>query len=135
MLEFFSVFSNFIITKFINFPRESAFFFWIACYIALSAMAMQRIRASLPSWDTTKKTSKKGFDKVWEGVDKLGAPVNKLTNKIGSEAFWPTTLDKESDKAARILKSFCSTFVFCLALIYYYTQRTLCCVVHVENVC
>jgi hypothetical protein len=25
----------------------------------------------------------------------------------GSEAFWPTTLDIESDKAARILKSFC----------------------------
>lgn len=38
----------------------------------------------------------------------VGAPVNKLSNKIGSEAFWPTTLDKESDKAARILKSFCS---------------------------
>lgn len=41
-------------------------------------------------------------------MDKLGAPVNKLSNKLGSEAFWPTTLDKESDKAARILKSFCS---------------------------
>lgn len=40
-------------------------------------------------------------------VDKLGAPVNKLSNKLGSEAFWPTTLDKESDKAARILRSFC----------------------------
>jgi hypothetical protein len=41
-------------------------------------------------------------------VDKLGRPINKFSNKIGSEAFWPTTLDKESDKAARILKSFCS---------------------------
>lgn len=71
---------------------------------------MERLRASLPSWDTTKTTSKKGFDKVWVGVEKLGAPVNKLTNKIGSEAFWPTTLDKESDKAARILKSFCSAY-------------------------
>jgi len=39
--------------------------------------------------------------------EKLGVPVNKLTNKIGSEAFWPTTLDHESDKSARILKSFC----------------------------
>jgi len=36
-------------------------------------------------------------------------PVNKLT-KIRSEAFWPTTLDYESDKAARILESFCSKF-------------------------
>lgn len=60
-----------------------------------------------PSWSTTKATSKQGFDKVYDLVDKLGAPVNKLSNKLGSEAFWPTTLDKESDKAARILRSFC----------------------------
>ncbi|MCJ1295570.1 hypothetical protein MMC34_007133 [Xylographa carneopallida] len=61
---------------------------------------------ALPSWSTTKTTSKAGFDAAWSALDKLGAPVNKLTNKIGSEAFWPTTLDKESDKAARILRSF-----------------------------
>ena len=62
---------------------------------------------ALPSWSTTKTSSKQGFDKVYNLVDKLGAPVNKLSNKLGSEAFWPTTLDKESDKAARILRSFC----------------------------
>ena len=62
---------------------------------------------SLPSWSTTKTTSKQGFDKVYNFVDRLGPPVNKVTNKIGSEAFWPTTLDKESHKAARILRSFC----------------------------
>ena len=62
---------------------------------------------TLPSWSATKTTSKQGFDKVYNLVDKLGAPVNKLSNKLGSEAFWPTTLDKESDKAARILRSFC----------------------------
>lgn len=55
-----------------------------------------------------KTSSKAGFDKVYTLVDKLGAPVNRLSNKVGSEAFWPTTLDIESDKAARILKSFCS---------------------------
>ena len=71
---------------------------------------MQKIKGVLPSWDQTKTGSKKGFDKVWGWADKLGAPVNRLTNKIGSEAFWPTTLDKESDKAARILRSFCSKF-------------------------
>ena len=49
-----------------------------------------------------------GFDKIYGLVDKLGPPVNKLSNKLGSEAFWPTTLDRESDKAARILRSFCS---------------------------
>ncbi|KKP07837.1 hypothetical protein THAR02_00045 [Trichoderma harzianum] len=68
---------------------------------------MQKVTSKLPSWDTTKTTSKKGFDKVWGWADKLGAPVNRLSNRIGSEAFWPTTLDKESDKAARILRSFC----------------------------
>ncbi len=51
--------------------------------------------------------SSSGFDKVYNLVDKLGAPVNKLSHTLGSEAFWPTTLDKESDKAARILRSFC----------------------------
>ena len=50
---------------------------------------------------------KKGFDKAWNAVDKLGTPVNRLSNRIGCEAFWPMTLDKESDKAARILRSFC----------------------------
>ncbi|KAL8778859.1 MAG: hypothetical protein Q9213_007213 [Squamulea squamosa] len=61
----------------------------------------------LPSWSQTKTTSKQGFDKVYNLVDKLGPPINKLSNKVGSEAFWPTTLDIESDKAARILRSFC----------------------------
>ncbi|KAM0497077.1 hypothetical protein ACHAP8_006970 [Fusarium lateritium] len=68
---------------------------------------MQKVKARLPTWDVTKTQSKKGFDKVWGWADKLGAPINRLSNRIGSEAFWPTTLDKESDKAARILRSFC----------------------------
>lgn len=58
-------------------------------------------------WSFTKKNSKAGFDTLWRWTDKLGAPVNKLSNKLGAEAFWPTTLDKECDKAARILRSFC----------------------------
>ncbi|EME46527.1 hypothetical protein DOTSEDRAFT_87066 [Dothistroma septosporum NZE10] len=58
-------------------------------------------------WQKMKGGSKAGFDKTWKALDKLGAPVNRLSNKLGSEAFWPTTLDKESDKAARILRSFC----------------------------
>ncbi|PMD63059.1 DUF500-domain-containing protein [Hyaloscypha bicolor E] len=61
----------------------------------------------MSAWDKTKHGSKAAFDKAWAGFERLGVPVNKLTNKIGSEAFWPTTLDHESDKAARILKSFC----------------------------
>lgn len=48
------------------------------------------------AWEKTKQGSKAGFDKGWQLFEKLGAPVNKVTNKIGSEAFWPTTLDKVS---------------------------------------
>lgn len=59
------------------------------------------------NWEKTKSYSKKGFDKAWHTVDKLGAPVNRLSNRLGAEAFWPMPLDKESDKAARILRSFC----------------------------
>ncbi|KIW76284.1 hypothetical protein Z517_11030 [Fonsecaea pedrosoi CBS 271.37] len=66
-------------------------------------------------WEKTKgysntayeKALKPGFNKAYAVVDKLGAPVNRLSNKVGSEAFWPTTLDKESEKAARILRGFC----------------------------
>ncbi|KKK14897.1 hypothetical protein P175DRAFT_0497897 [Aspergillus ochraceoroseus IBT 24754] len=58
-------------------------------------------------WERTKGTSKKGFDKAWHTLDKLGDPVNRLSNRVGAEAFWPMSLDKESDKAARILRSFC----------------------------
>ena len=67
------------------------------------------------AWKRTKKYSgtayskalKPTFDKVYYTVDKLGPPINRLSNKLGAEAFWPTSLDKESDKAARILRSFC----------------------------
>ncbi|KAK2742412.1 hypothetical protein FQN55_007850 [Onygenales sp. PD_40] len=63
---------------------------------------------SQPSkWGKTKGYSKRGFDKAWHALDKLGRPINRLSNKVGAESFWPTTMDKESDKAARILRSFC----------------------------
>jgi lipid-binding SYLF domain-containing protein len=61
----------------------------------------------MSAWEKTKRYSKKGFDKAWDTVDKLGGPVNRLSNKLGAEAFWPMAIDKESDKAARILRSFC----------------------------
>ncbi|KAI9677785.1 MAG: hypothetical protein M1822_008097 [Bathelium mastoideum] len=60
--------------------------------------SQQSSKASV--WAKTKASSKSWFDRI-------GAPVNKLSNKLGAEAFWPTSLDKESDKAARILRSFC----------------------------
>jgi len=68
---------------------------------------------SQTTWEKTKRYSKwgygkgkVGFDKAWDTVDKLGGPVNRLSYRLGAEAFWPMTIDKESDKAARILRSF-----------------------------
>ncbi|KAE8352042.1 DUF500-domain-containing protein [Aspergillus coremiiformis] len=63
-------------------------------------------------WNKTKVMGKKNFDKAWGALDKLGDPVNRLSNKLGSEAFWPMTLDKESEKVARILRSFCEDGVY-----------------------
>lgn len=36
----------------------------------------------------------------------LHSQGNDLANKFGAEAFWPMSLDKESDKAAAILRTF-----------------------------
>ena len=66
-------------------------------------------------WERTKgfgntaysKALKPGYDKAYNYMDKLGAPVNRLSNKVGSEAFWPTSMDKECEKCARILRVFC----------------------------
>lgn len=41
-------------------------------------------------------------------ASKVAGPVNALVNKFGSEGFLPESLDKECEKAARILRSFCS---------------------------
>lgn len=39
---------------------------------------------------------------------KAAAPINALVNKMGSQAFLPSTMDKECEKAAAILLSFCA---------------------------
>ncbi|EFR00667.1 LAS seventeen-binding protein 3 [Nannizzia gypsea CBS 118893] len=65
-------------------------------------------QTSTSTWERTKGYSKRGFDKAWHQLDRIGRPVNRLSNKLGAEAFWPTTLDLESEKAARILRSFCT---------------------------
>lgn len=47
--------------------------------------------------------------KLSDWGSKAAVPVNALVNKLGSEGFLPQTLDKECEKAARILRSFAST--------------------------
>ncbi|ORY63153.1 uncharacterized protein BCR38DRAFT_345013 [Pseudomassariella vexata] len=78
---------------------------------------MQRVSALLPSWDRSRNSAGSGstngnktsLDKVRGWADKIPSPTNRLsTSRLTKEAFWPTTLDKECEKAARILKSFCS---------------------------
>lgn len=62
-----------------------------------------------PVTDAVGSSSKPTFkERLYQWSTKAGVPINKITNKLGSEAFWPSTMDIECDKAARILKSFCS---------------------------
>lgn len=54
-----------------------------------------------------KGKAKTFFDKAWSAADKyIGEPSNKLAGKVGMESFWPTTMERELDKAARILRVF-----------------------------
>ncbi|KAK3319269.1 hypothetical protein B0H66DRAFT_264611 [Apodospora peruviana] len=93
---------------------------------------MQRVSAFLPSWDRPKSTSSApanttntsnttakrplALDKVFGWAEKIAVPVNRLSTTVppatltrfGRETYWPAPLDKECDKAARILKSFCT---------------------------
>jgi hypothetical protein len=95
-----------------------------------AVVIMQRVSALLPSWDKTKTSAANtnttpaaksrpslvpvSLDKVfgWAGSSARrasNAAAAPVPASFGREAYWPTTLDKECEKAARILKSFCST--------------------------
>ena len=54
---------------------------------------------------SAQKQQQQPKSKSW--LPKIGAPISKLSNKLGAEAFWPSSLNEESDNAARILRSFC----------------------------
>jgi lipid-binding SYLF domain-containing protein len=97
---------------------------------------MHRFSALLPSWDRSRhsappaartipaatpnpaKTTPGALDKVFGWAEKIvPAAVNRnstftaaaaaASTRYGRETYWPTSLDKECDKAARIIKSFC----------------------------
>ncbi len=81
---------------------------------------MHRVSGLLPSWKRPKAVAAadgkaKALNKVFSWADKIASPKSLLhtaspsTAKVGREVYWPTTLDRECEKAARILKSFCST--------------------------
>jgi len=80
---------------------------------------MQRVSALLPSRERTKSADGKAgagaFNRIFGWADRIAAPKGITTNntngtKVGREVYWPTTLDIECIKAARILKSFCSRY-------------------------
>lgn len=54
-------------------------------------------------------------------ANKVAGPVNAMANKFGSEGFLPESLDKECEKAARILRGFCSKIALLPSL-----RRPLC---------
>ncbi|KJZ79933.1 hypothetical protein HIM_00647 [Hirsutella minnesotensis 3608] len=79
---------------------------------------MQRVSAFLPSWDKRNSASSKsggffgwGNRNSTISVSKIPAKINVAAAngpRVQREAYWPATLDSECDKAARILKSFCT---------------------------
>lgn len=56
-----------------------------------------------------KKPHRSWGDRLAQMGSKAAIPINALANKMGSQSFLPTTMDRECEKAAQILKSFCST--------------------------
>ncbi|KAF4960934.1 hypothetical protein FGADI_584 [Fusarium gaditjirri] len=54
---------------------------------------------------TAKPTAGERFHKI---SSKAGSPLNKAANLFGAEGWWPSTVDRECSKAARILHSFTS---------------------------
>ncbi|KAF4993567.1 hypothetical protein FDECE_13363 [Fusarium decemcellulare] len=81
--------------------------------------AMQRVSSFLPSWDKRTSGSRPGFF-GWSSnrsstsisstnphsLSRINTAAANSNGRVQREAFWPTTLDHECEKAARILKSF-----------------------------
>ncbi|OAA80491.1 DUF500 domain protein [Akanthomyces lecanii RCEF 1005] len=55
-----------------------------------------------------KKRSSRFSQHLSSVSSKVGWPLNKAANVVGAEGWWPTSVEKECDKAARILHSFTS---------------------------
>ncbi|KAI2636197.1 hypothetical protein GGS21DRAFT_538983 [Xylaria nigripes] len=74
---------------------------------------MQRVSSLLPSWDWNRSSvSSFANNNIRNSADKVRPWSDRIpstrSSRQAKEALWPATLDKECEKAARILKSFCS---------------------------
>jgi lipid-binding SYLF domain-containing protein len=73
---------------------------------------MQRVSSFLPSWDRRSVQSSKSGLFSWSNRSSTSNPLAKINTaaanagRIQRESLWPSTLDVECDKAARILKTF-----------------------------
>ncbi|KAK0562655.1 hypothetical protein OC844_002587 [Tilletia horrida] len=65
--------------------------------------------AADPRLDKTKASLKKAETGIWKALEPVGRWSNRTAGKLGAESFWPTTMDLECDKAARILRTFTVT--------------------------
>ncbi|KAK4202830.1 hypothetical protein QBC40DRAFT_294436 [Triangularia verruculosa] len=81
-----------------------------------ASISSTRTTASTPTTDITAASAPGAFGKVFGWGGKIAVPANRLSTssaasktpaRFDRETYWPATLDKECDKAARILKSFC----------------------------
>ncbi|KZO98361.1 hypothetical protein CALVIDRAFT_41244 [Calocera viscosa TUFC12733] len=62
--------------------------------------------SSSAAWETTKKAGSATWTGLYKVADKVGFWTNKQAAKLGMEAFYPTNLETEVVKAARILRTF-----------------------------
>ncbi|POS77843.1 DUF500 and UBA/TS-N domain-containing protein [Diaporthe helianthi] len=75
--------------------------------------SQQQTTHQVPPPDSDGAPKKVGWGQrfsAWGG--KAATPFNMLANKLGSESFLPDTMEKESEKAARILRSFCKDGIY-----------------------
>ncbi|KAF5625276.1 YSC84-like protein [Fusarium sp. NRRL 52700] len=84
--------------------------------------AMQRVSSFLPSWDKRSSGGSRAGLFGWSSnrsstsisvansnaLARLNTAAANTNGRVQREAFWPATLDLECEKAARILKSFCT---------------------------
>ncbi|KAI3573654.1 hypothetical protein IWW34DRAFT_855216 [Fusarium oxysporum f. sp. albedinis] len=81
------------------------------------------LRSERPVESSSHSGKRSLADKALAGIDKLGGPLNRFSNQLGCEAWWPTGLAEECNKATRILTSFCKNECYTEQLVTPGSQR------------
>ncbi|GAA6036648.1 hypothetical protein JCM8097_001271 [Rhodosporidiobolus ruineniae] len=74
--------------------------------VSPSPTSANKAPASASWWTRTKSGTATLWDSAYKTADKVGYWSNAKAGKLGVEAFYPTSLDIESTKCARILRTF-----------------------------